>query len=233
MANDDQEIQFKKRARRRLIGAVALVLLMVTVLPMILDNREVKTPQQDIAISIPSQDSGEFTSKIIPVAPEQKSSVTVPASSDKKTELQMPVAPKTEVANVEKPKLDAAPVDAKPIPDNVTEKKSTETKVESKPEPVKPVAVVAKPESLVKSIPINSKNAFSVQIGVFSDLDKVKEMQSALTKQGFHPYVEKMSTPKGVKQRLRVGPFANRADAEKARDTLQAAGQAGIVVANK
>src|SRR6476659_5812069 len=67
---NEQEIQFKKRARRRLVGAVALVLLMITVLPMVLDDRAGKTPQQEIAITIPSQDGAEFTSKIVPVAPE-------------------------------------------------------------------------------------------------------------------------------------------------------------------
>ena len=33
--SNEQEIQFKKRARRRLVGAIALVLLMVAVLPML------------------------------------------------------------------------------------------------------------------------------------------------------------------------------------------------------
>lgn len=66
----DQELQFKKRARRRLVGAVALVLLMITVLPMILDDRAGQSPQQDIEITIPSQEGSDFTSKIIPVDPE-------------------------------------------------------------------------------------------------------------------------------------------------------------------
>src|ERR1700675_3809476 len=54
MANaiSDEEIQLKKRARRRLVGAVALVLLIVVFLPMILDS-EPKPLNQDIAITIP------------------------------------------------------------------------------------------------------------------------------------------------------------------------------------
>jgi cell division protein FtsN len=40
-----------------------------------------------------------------------------------------------------------------------------------------------------------------------------------------------MNTPKGEKIRLRVGPFATRAEAEKARDALKSSGMAGIVVA--
>ncbi|BEV16602.1 SPOR domain-containing protein [Herbaspirillum sp. DW155] len=45
----------KKRARRRLIGAVALALAVVIVLPMILDS-EPKPLNDDIAIQIPSKD---------------------------------------------------------------------------------------------------------------------------------------------------------------------------------
>ena len=51
-AISDEELQLKKRARRRLVGAVALVLLIVVFLPMILDN-EPKPLNQDIAITIP------------------------------------------------------------------------------------------------------------------------------------------------------------------------------------
>ncbi len=51
-AISDEELQLKKRARRRLVGAIALVLLVVVFLPMFLDS-EPKPLNQDIAISIP------------------------------------------------------------------------------------------------------------------------------------------------------------------------------------
>jgi DedD protein len=51
-AISDEELQLKKRARRRLVGAVALVLLIVVFLPMILDS-EPKPLNEDIAITIP------------------------------------------------------------------------------------------------------------------------------------------------------------------------------------
>jgi len=57
-----EEIQLRKRARRRLVGAVTLVALMVTVLPMVLDD-EPKPVGQDIAINIPSQQSADFPLK--------------------------------------------------------------------------------------------------------------------------------------------------------------------------
>src|SRR5439155_23805437 len=51
----DPVLPEKKRARRRLVGAVALVLAVVIGLPMILDS-EPKPLADDIAIQIPSKD---------------------------------------------------------------------------------------------------------------------------------------------------------------------------------
>jgi DedD protein len=51
----DPVLPEKKRARRRLVGAVALVLAMIIGLPMILDS-EPKPMNDDIAIQIPSRD---------------------------------------------------------------------------------------------------------------------------------------------------------------------------------
>src|SRR5450830_723622 len=54
----DPVLPEKKRARRRLIGAVALVLAVVIVLPMVLDS-EPRPLADDIAIQIPSKDGGK------------------------------------------------------------------------------------------------------------------------------------------------------------------------------
>ncbi|OGA51703.1 MAG: hypothetical protein A3F74_06650 [Betaproteobacteria bacterium RIFCSPLOWO2_12_FULL_62_58] len=78
----DEELQLRKRARRRLIGAVVLVTAVVVALPMVLDS-EPKPVSQDINIRIPSPDSGTFTSKVVPVtpAPESKPAPKPPASA--------------------------------------------------------------------------------------------------------------------------------------------------------
>lgn len=56
----DHAVPEKKRARRRLVGAVALVLAAIIGLPMVLDSEQ-KPLSNDIAIQIPSKD--------VPVAP--------------------------------------------------------------------------------------------------------------------------------------------------------------------
>lgn len=68
MANDlPEDTQLKRRARRRLIGAIALVLLAVIVLPMIFDAEQ-KPLDQDVSIQIPSQ--GDYVAKP-PTGPAQ------------------------------------------------------------------------------------------------------------------------------------------------------------------
>ena len=69
----DLELNLKKRARRRLVGAIALVLLMVIVLPMILKDRAAITPAEKITITLPSEQSqpaqSDFDSSIVPAEP--------------------------------------------------------------------------------------------------------------------------------------------------------------------
>lgn len=69
----DLELNLKKRARRRLVGAIALVLLMVIVLPMILKDRAAITPAEKITITLPSEQAqnvpSDFDSSIVPAEP--------------------------------------------------------------------------------------------------------------------------------------------------------------------
>lgn len=57
----DDEVNLRRKARQRLIGAVVLTLAVVVVLPMVLDN-DPKPVSQDIELRIPAPDkAGEFS----------------------------------------------------------------------------------------------------------------------------------------------------------------------------
>lgn len=94
----DQELNFKKRARRRLVGAIALVVLMVVILPIVLKDRAVTSPQEKITITLPNE--GEPMSAPTQVPSDFDSSV-VPDEHE-----QPEVAAAAEV-DVESPKPDA------------------------------------------------------------------------------------------------------------------------------
>ena len=227
---NDQEIQFKKRARRRLVGAIALVLIMVAVLPMVLDDHAAKAPPQEIAISIPSQDGGEFISKIVPVTPVAET----------------PVVEATPVAAPEP--APAVVHQSAPKPASI-KSESVAVPVETpKAEPVKQPSVKAQPakteapkKEIAKSSdkiaedkkPADSKVAPGntyVQIGVFSDEENVKQLQQKLSSLSLKSYTEKIDTPKGQKIRLRAGPFSSRQNAETALEKVKGAGLTGMVV---
>lgn len=212
---NEQEIQLRKRARRRLVGAVALVLLMVTVLPMVLDDRQAQAPQPEIAVSIPSQDNGDFASRIVPVTPPADSPEAAPPEPVKEA----PPAP------AERAKAETAPP---PAPASAPEKAPV-AKVETKSVQEKPSAEAPK-EVAAKEI---SKEVFSVQVGVYSDAAKVEQLRTHLAKDGFKAYTESVNTAQGSKIRLRVGPYSSRAEAEKSRDKLKTLGMTAIVVPGK
>ncbi|MFM9913773.1 MAG: SPOR domain-containing protein [Methylophilaceae bacterium] len=212
----DQEKLFRVRARRRLIGAVALVLLMLTILPMLLDDRSnQKMPASDVAISIPSQDDGNFSSKIVPATPAPAEVAAQPES------MQNPVESPAEV----KPPA----VETKPV-------------VEAKPEaPVskpKPEPTAKPPEKTVEKVAVEKsaearKVGVSVQVGVISEGEKVKQVISKIEGLGLKANTENLNTPTGVKVRIRSGPYPNKEEAEKALETLKSAGFKPILVMHK
>lgn len=209
MSIDEQEIQFRKRARRRLVGAIALVLLMVTVLPMVLDDRSANLPQQEIEISIPSQNDDEFTSSVTPYNPEPETAVQAET---------LPETTPQDALTTETPAVaeaDAATAAKTPAP--VVDNKSIPA---SKPIPI---------QSTAKS----SSPTYSVQIGVFSDAANVRQLEGKLKAQGLQPSTEKLQTAQGEKIRLRVGPFASRELAEEAMGKIKAASLSGMIITNK
>src|SRR5574341_1346676 len=106
-AISDEELQLKRRARRRLIGAIVLVSAIVVVLPMVLDT-EPRPVSQNITVRIPSPDSGAFTAKVAP-EPAPKAQASRPAAP--KADEQASAAP---ASASEAPKPAAAPEVAAP-----------------------------------------------------------------------------------------------------------------------
>ena len=64
----EEELQLRKRARRRLVGAIVLVLLVIVIVPMFLDHTEHKQSVQDIDVRIPPI-PGQQAPTAPPIAP--------------------------------------------------------------------------------------------------------------------------------------------------------------------
>ena len=116
--NDQQDLLLneKKRARRRLVGAVALVLGLVIVLPMIFDA-EPKSRLDDIDIRIPSREKVLPPSRPMPVRePVKQREVALPKQTEPASTRPVavkPVAPKLEKTVTPPPKTAAKPMKGK------------------------------------------------------------------------------------------------------------------------
>jgi DedD protein len=209
----DEELQLKRRARRRLIGAIALVAAIVVVLPMVLDTTP-KPLDGEVSIKIPSPDSSKFTPRMVPVPPSAESR---PADGDKAA-TDTKSTSKFAAAVGER----AAPVEA-PAP---------APKAQPAPKPQLPAAAEApKPAAApaASSAPAASQR-YAVQVVALADAEKVKAVQAQMAAAGLKSYTEVVKTAKGDVTRVRAGPYPDRAAAEKAHDQLRTLGLPGNIV---
>ncbi len=71
-ASDPAVDELKRRARRRLVGAVVLALAAAVILPLLLES-DPKPLGDDVSIQIPPIDSGKFVNPLSPLAPAKTS----------------------------------------------------------------------------------------------------------------------------------------------------------------
>lgn len=235
----------RRRARHRLIGAGVLVLLGVIGFPMLFDTQPRPIPV-DIPIEIPDRNRVAPLvvpdSAPAPVAAAPGSRAAAAASlADGEEVLDTPAARKPPAAAAAPAKPEVRP---EPKPEAKPEPKP-EPKPAPKPEPKPEPKPAPKPEprpEAPKPAPHNDEAArarallegrappppapsaaaaaqegrFIVQIGAFADADKAREARQKLERAGLKTYTQVVDTKDGKRTRVRVGPLANRAEAEKA-----------------
>lgn len=212
---DDDNLELKKRARRRLVGAAALALLAVIVLPMVMDQ-EPRPLNQDVQIQIPRQEGDNFTAKPIdnrtesvppvqsnPDTPAEPESATAEASSSGQAPAARSAAPKAEPAK--------APPKAEP----------------AKSEPPKTPAPKDDGDRAEAILGGQVKGGYVVQLGAYKDSANVASLRKRLNGEGFPIYTEVIAD----KTRVRVGPYPTREAAEKAANRLRTMGLNGVVTA--
>lgn len=183
----EDELKLKQRARRRLIGAIALLAALVLILPMVLD-KEPKRASNEISVHIPMAQQTPTNTELAPPEPAPEP------------------APTPEPAP---PEPVAAPEPPAPPP--------TPTEIP----PVAAVHTPAKPSGAA---------AFFVQVGVFSKSENAKSIQTKLSRAKLPAFVEQIKTSAGARTRVRVGPFADRSDADAALEKVKRAGEKSAVV---
>lgn len=195
-AISDEELQLKRRARRRLIGAIVVVTAIVVVLPMALDP-EPRPVSQNITVRIPSPDAEAFTAKVAPPpafrAPESK-----------------PVRPRAEekaaaapIASMDAPRPAAQPETAKPA-------KAAAAKTAAKP-----VTKAAGGQFVVQVIALaDAEKAQRVQqqiaaAGIKSFTEIVKTVKGDVTRVRAGPFATREAAEKARDQLKALGMNGN------------------------
>jgi DedD protein len=199
-AATDEQLQLRRRARRRLIGAIALVTVIAVVLPWVLEH-EPRSNEADVAVVIPSRD----TPFAAPAPHQPAADQPVPA----------PVPSPTQEGAASEGRQDDPSPAAAADPPTARERPS-------------PPAGEAKKKPADKA-EAGDQKLFVVQITALADADKAAGIQHDLAAKGLKSYTEKVKTASGEVTRVRVGPFQSREAAEKERARLKSLGFDGNV----
>jgi DedD protein len=219
----DGQLEMKKRARRRLVGAAALALLAAIVLPMVMDH-EPRQPVQDVQVKIPSQDAGGFTSRILPAKPAP-TPLPVDEPPAKPVAKTADVPPSAETAKPTPPAVEKPaekPV-AKPVEKPAD--KPAEKPAEKAPE--KPAAKAD--ETRAAAVLAGGGEQWVVQLGAYKEAGNVKLLLGKLKQMGVAAYTEDFDSPQGPRTRVRAGPFPSKEAAEKAQGRIRKIGVDGPV----
>lgn len=207
MAEEQDVDTLKRRSRRRLIGAIALVLLAVIVLPMVFDS-EPRGSGTPVQIRIPGEGEGGFS----PKGPFPASVVETPriAQTDGAGSAQPPL-PAEGVEKTVGQTAEAPP--AKSVPAPAVAAPEPKRKAEDSP-------AAAPSSTRTSSERLAGGGRFVVPVAAFASPEKLKELLASLRGAKVTYYTEPIATAKGQVTRVRAGPFETREEAEAVRERL-------------
>jgi len=247
----DPTLPEKQRARRRLVGAIALVIAAVVILPMVLDSHP-KPVTDDISIDIPNRpvsksraaaDDSDTQAGVAPdnpaapdaalaasgLAPAVSGTAATGAVASQRDSKNAPIdatpaKPQAPVVVANNTPAQAAKPVAKP-------QAASESKSAAKPQPKPAVteatqtaqAAASGTETGTPVAPPGSR--FAVQLGSFQDDASAHSWLTKLKAAGVPVYTERRKQADGsTRTLLRAGPFADRAAASAAIAKVREAG---------
>lgn len=204
----------RARARRRLIGAALLLGVGIIGFPLLFETQP-RPIAVDIPIEIPSRDS--VTPLRSPTARPSRN----PQAAAAKPPAEALVA--SQPAATEPAPRPEAVAPAEPRP----ETKPIETRSEAKPENKPDARPASKPAEATAA----DNGRFVVQIGAFAEATGAREARMKVEGMGLKTYTQVIESASGRRIRVRVGPYATKAEAEKAAARIKAGGlQAAVLV---
>jgi DedD protein len=251
MGDDPTEVQAARtQARRRLVGAVVLLLIGVVGFPVLFETQPrplpidtpIEVPRRDTGASgLTGKDAGPPKAQPLPVLPADVGTEEAPTPTASASAASSPASA-----------LASAPVPLPlPVPVPVPVPVPGPTPAQSKVAPVvlaaapvappppapKPVAAPAAAPAVplekpvAASSPAAESGRFVIQAGAYSEAGKLREARAKIEKLGLKTYTQVVDTDKGSRTRVRVGPYATRAEAEAVAAKVKRSGLPAAVLA--
>lgn len=195
--------QLRRKAKLQLAGSAVLVLVGVVVFAFLLDTPPRANTNQ-VAIVIPSRENLTPLAAVAPLAP-LATPPALPAASSSAQGVLVPVSKASASAS------------ASASLGSTTEAPTAVTNV---PEVPKVRASAAAPETTASTTA--GETRFVLQIGAFTDAQKIRAIRQKLERAGIKTYAQVVSAKEGQRTRIRVGPFATKAEAEKTAIKIKA-----------
>lgn len=246
----DPSLPEKQRARRRLVGAIALVVAAIVVLPMVLDSHP-KPVTDDISIDIPNrpvakastaaQDTQAGVAPDNPPAPDAAPGASGLTSAGPNVAVaSSPAAGGKAAASAKSPAAVTSSTASNAPSAQVGPSAATQSKTHSNAAQVANSAANNQANSSARTArtqpstdagkdtgsPASPPGArFAVQLGVFPDDASARNWAAKLKAAGVPAYTERRKQADGsVRTLLRAGPFADRAAASAAIAKVREAG---------
>jgi DedD protein len=188
--------------KQRLLGAAVLIALAIIFLPMFLSGSGPKQESETVNLEIPPAPNREFETRVLPVESVRQDSSRFPEVTagqvESVTTVDTKAPPRVDALEGDKPPVAAPPKAAVPPTPAVAET----------PKPATPAQVAAGTGAV---------GQFLVHLGVYTSSKNADDLVATLKKGGFAAFSEATEYQGKSAQRVRVGPFSDRAQAEAAR----------------
>ena len=254
----DPHLPEKKRARRRLVGSVTLVLAAIIVLPMIFES-EPKQVSPNLLIDIPSKDrpmqvaaneqpvSSPAPSAVQPDEKEAIAGIATVQKSGQEGGSPSDGTPEAADSSIKNNAVSAPQEKSAPVSDNdrerqqVAEKQAkAEKEKRLKAEKVKQEKAKADADADPIGKMIADKGGMParaekqmIQVAALTSPQKVNELQARLSKAGIRSHTQKVRSKNGEERiRVRVGPFSGKGEVDNACSRLRAMGLSCTLVSN-
>lgn len=219
---NNELLLLKKRARRRLVGAVAFMVIALVVLSSVMESRPLPAEQKPVKVAIDGLSSPAAANAPNAFASPAETGTVASEAAPARTPANVPTTVGAEATGGSEPARTPA-VSASPRKPNMptsTPARSTRDERNAAAADKKPAAAKDTGKTGVKATAPAKAAGLSSSVIALSDAGKAAELQRKLRDKGLSAYTEQVQVGGKTLTRVRIGPYATRAELDKARAKL-------------